>query len=133
MINRRDLLKFFTAGSIIAPVIGGVASATEHAVIIEAPKVEIAAPPKFRPADATDFLGYNMGLGYHKLAVTLLMRTLDDGTQARMDVARIDGVGYVNHWNLFSCEVGLVEQAVTMTFTGPLQMAIPSTNGGSGR
>ena len=51
-MNRRDLLKFFGAGAAVVPIINGMPSG-EVARIIEPPKVELAAPAKLMPGDAS--------------------------------------------------------------------------------
>lgn len=43
-MDRRELLKLFGMGTVIAPVIAGVASEDNHARLIEVPKVEIIQP-----------------------------------------------------------------------------------------
>lgn len=45
--NRRDWLKLFSAGAVVAPVLNGMALSTgAQARIIEPPKLEIIPPPK---------------------------------------------------------------------------------------
>ncbi len=47
MNNRRDFMKFFGVGAVVAPVIGGLASNIgAQAKILVPPTVEIIAPPK---------------------------------------------------------------------------------------
>ena len=41
MMDRRDLLKFFGAGAIIAPMVDGKVMREAEALIVEPPKVEI--------------------------------------------------------------------------------------------
>lgn len=43
--NRRDFLKYFGIGATVAPVIAGIPSAENHAVIVSPPAVELAKTP----------------------------------------------------------------------------------------
>lgn len=42
--SRRDLLKYFGIGTVIAPLASGLADVSKAAVLVEPPKIEIAAP-----------------------------------------------------------------------------------------
>jgi hypothetical protein len=52
VMDRRDLLKLFGIGSVIAPVIGGVASAAPLVKLIQEPKYELVPPQA--PVEATE-------------------------------------------------------------------------------
>lgn len=128
-MNRRDLLKFFGAGAVIAPVIGGVASATQHARLIEEPKVEIAAPPKFRPANPGDLLG-----GPDKWELTLFMRNPSRHTTIRMDckafmgshqiqVSAIDVTSSILE-DTFREAIPTLVADISFTVSGPVQVVM---------
>ena len=52
MFNRRELLKYFGAGAIAAPVIAGVPDETRMVRIVEPPKIEMPPAPTLLPMDA---------------------------------------------------------------------------------
>lgn len=51
-MDRRELLKKFSIGTLIAPIVGGAAETSAAAKLIEVPKVElVSAQPSGRPLD----------------------------------------------------------------------------------
>lgn len=63
-MNRRDLLKFFGAGSIIAPVVAGAPQLGEQAMLLAEPKIHVPEPPKVVTASflssPPSFVGYDV-------------------------------------------------------------------------
>ena len=57
MNNRRDFLKFFGVGAVVVPLIEGMPSTQNQAVIIEPPKLEIPKPPDISLVSAMPSLG----------------------------------------------------------------------------
>ncbi len=78
-MNRRDLLKFFGVGAVVAPVVGGVALASDHARLIEAPRVEVVKP-------AWDFVDpFEHLQSTEELDITVFMKGQRTGKVTRLD------------------------------------------------
>lgn len=95
--NRRDILKFLSAGSVIAPVVNGLTSESDRFRLIEPPKVELAPPPKIVEAKEIPNGEYD---------ATIYLRRRDTGKVTRWDcqVNAVDlygglqvGVEYTDH------------------------------------
>lgn len=57
-MNRRDLLKWFGAGAVAVPLVGGMPQLEASALIVAPPQIEVPPPPKFHsPHDAYLELG----------------------------------------------------------------------------
>ena len=55
-MNRRDLLKWFGAGAVAVPIIGGMPKPEAAAVIVHAPVIEVPPPPKIHTGAAVNEL-----------------------------------------------------------------------------
>jgi hypothetical protein len=84
MANRRDFLKLFSAGAVVAPVLNGLALSTSaQARIIEPPKIEIIPPPELvlapMPSDEIVQVDVNIrtksGNRYHIAAKCFVMES----------------------------------------------------------
>lgn len=79
MLNRRDLMKYFGAGAIVMPVVGGIIEQDATARIIQPPTVELAsAPLNGQPLDFNEISN-----------VTSITYEMCDGTKRT-----ISGTGY---------------------------------------
>jgi hypothetical protein len=79
MLGRRDLLKWFGAGSIVAPVIGGVALADDHVKLIETPKVEVVQA-KWDVVNPAEYLS-----SIEPMDVTIFLKGRETGNVTRFD------------------------------------------------
>jgi len=122
--DRRDFLKYFTAGAIVAPVVGGAADEQHMVQLVTAPKIAAAPLPELVPADVYGYL-----LNRRNLEVTLLIRDRDNGERMRLQcsafVSRV--VGEVRNvpvradpaWA--NCRPAIVAcQTIDFTATGPM-------------
>ncbi len=56
-MNRRDLMKWFGAGCVAVPIIGGMPKPEAAAIIVHQPVIEVPPPPKIHTEDALNELG----------------------------------------------------------------------------
>jgi len=82
-MNRRDLLKLFGAGSVIAPVIGGVAGQSPQVKLIEEAKVELFAPESILIEAPFPFANIFIPPGQFDVTVTL--RDRNSGRVGQME------------------------------------------------
>lgn len=84
MFNRRDLLKLFGAGTVIAPVVDGLTSESARATLIEVPKIEIAEPPAVVLASEIEYGDYDATVYLHQRSTNKTIRW--DCTLKAMDL-----------------------------------------------
>ena len=105
MKSRRDLLKFFGAGALIAPIIGAKADETSIAQLIE--------PPKVRPVEL--FREIPKKLDVRKVTRIALIFETTDGERLRIAAQPQDKFGII----------GPGDEQIELFFSG-MQIASPS-------
>lgn len=91
--NRRDLLKFFSAGAVIAPVVNGLTLESERVKLITTPTVEIVEPPKIVAVE-------NIGIGNYDATIYLRERGTSNVIRWESTCHAVDinlGFGHMYH------------------------------------
>ncbi len=121
-MNRRDLLKFFGAGTVVAPVVEGVALATDHARLIQPAQVEVVQA-------MWDVVNpYEHLTAREELDVTVFMRGKKSGKVTRMDCsvymirASSELMNVTHHIDQFKRLIP-VQWNCTLEITGEVRMA----------
>ena len=96
--DRRELLKLFGIGSVVAPVIGGATMESARAKLIEVPHIEIQPPPAITGAES--FME-SFGSG-NKMDVIIFLRDKKTGDVTRWENAAIITRASVNRIEITS-------------------------------
>ena len=117
MNNRRDFLKFFGVGAVVVPLIEGMPSTENQAMIIYPPKIEISKP--------SDVILVDHIFKFGKVNVTVFVRD-----QKTRQVAVIDAEGFVMEYvrsNIDATHLGSVmEEFVPSLITTTLKISTTS-------
>lgn len=128
-MNRRDLLKLFGTGATIAPVLGGIASESARAIIVEPPKVELAPSPQIMEVDPGELRELLCNLDQYD--VTVHLRAKRTGKVLRMDcegfVTSISHDAPIYVSSIYSAVpyptlIPGVRSTVTLELSGPMRM-----------
>ena len=121
-MNRRDLLKIFSAGTLIAPVVGGMPSQTQ-ARLVEPPKIE---PVEFKPLSACF-----PGLGEYDCVIYMRGRTGDrttfsfDAHVLEFEGPRSQIVDVTSHDSIVRRSMTVLQEcSITLKLTGSPRMAV---------
>lgn len=106
-MNRRDILKLFGVGAVIAPIASGSPILAAQCSLVETPKLHIL-PPQVAEATMQDM--HEMFQSMEEFKVTI----------SRKDGTSLDATAFIAEFNFSAPISGFMETDVRMVFSGPI-------------
>jgi len=122
MTDRRNFLKLFGIGATVAPVIAGMPSMNDQAIIVEPPKLTIPETPKIVPVTAMPDFGLSDCVVFLRDKKTQRTIRIDaTGFVADYKMPSLDLTSYGDIYRRLTPDIG--RQEITFTVTGPMSLS----------